>query len=174
MTTTIRLATRADEPSIQHVIRTVYEEYGWPWYPQDYHKDLYNIRAAYFDHGGAFWVAEHGGKVVGTTALEVFDPFPGQEGMVMVNEAWRGAGCDCSVERLYLLSETRGLGIGSALWRHTIAAAKDLGRKRMEIWSDKRLHEAHKMYEKYGAVQIGERLCHDPEQSPEWGMVLDL
>jgi len=174
VTTTIRLATRADEPSIQHVIRTVYDEYGWPWYPGDYHKDLYDIQAAYFDHGGKFWVAEVDGKVVGTTALEVFDRFPGTEGQTIVDGTIRGAGCDCSVERLYLLAECRGTGIGSALWKQTIAGARELGRTRMEIWSDKRLVEAHGMYEKYGAVRIGDRLCHDPEQSPEWGMVLDL
>ncbi len=172
--TSIRLASRADEPAIQHVIRTVYEEYNWPWYPGDYHKDLYNIDEAYFSHGGKFWVAELDGKVVGTTALEVFDAFPGEEGMVMVNGALRGAGCDCSVERLYVLAEARGHRIGSGLWRQTIQGAKEAGCKRMEIWSDKRLIEAHGLYERYGAVRIGDRLCHDPEQSPEWGMVLDL
>ncbi len=171
---TIRLASRADEPAIQHVIRTVYEEYGWPWYPGDYHKDLYDIDAAYYGHGGAFWVAEIDGQVVGTTGLERFEAFPEGDNLVMVNGALRGAGCDCSIERLYLLKEARGQGIGIALLQQTIDGAKERGCKRMEIWSDKRLGEAHRLYEKFGARMVGERLCHDPEQSPEWGMVLDL
>lgn len=174
MTPTIRLATRADEPAIQNVIRTVYEEYSWPWYPGDYHKDLYNIQEAYFDHGGLFWVAELDGQVVGTTALEVFDKFPGEEGTTLVNDTVRGAGCDCSIERLYLLSSARGHGLGYALWKQTLDGAKEKGCTRIEIWSDKRLHEAHRLYERSGAVRVGDRLCHDPEQSPEWGMVLDL
>jgi hypothetical protein len=44
----------------------------------------------------------------------------------------------------------------------------------MEIWSDKKLLDGHRLYEKVGAVLVGERLCHDPDQSPEWGLVLDL
>ncbi|MBS1702615.1 MAG: GNAT family N-acetyltransferase [Armatimonadetes bacterium] len=173
-TLTIRLATRADEPGIQHVIRTVYEEYGWPWDPEDYHKDLYDIQTYYFDHGGHFWVAELDGKVVGTAALEVFSAFPNGDATVMVDGFVRGAGCDCSIERLYVLAETRGKGVGSGLWRTVIDAAKARGCRRMEIWSDKRLEEAHRLYEKTGAQRIGDRLCHDPDQSPEWGMVLNL
>ena len=170
----IRIATRADEPAIQHVIRTVYEEYGWPWYPGDYHKDVYNIEAAYFARGGAFWVGELDGQVVGTTGLEVFPPFPGEEGLVEVNGALRCAGCDCSLERLYLVAEARGQGAGRAMLDHTINHAKSIGCQRMEIWSDKKLLDGHRLYEKVGAVRIGERLCHDPEQSPEWGMILNL
>jgi len=25
-----------------------------------------------------------------------------------------------------------------------------------------------------GAITIGERICHDPDQSPEWGLVIKL
>jgi putative acetyltransferase len=168
----IRIATRADEPAIQQVIRHVYDEYGWPWYPEDYHQDLYNIDVAYFDKGGYFWVAEIDGEVVGTSALEVFPAFPGSDGMVEVNGALRG--CDCSLERLYLVAGARGKGIGKLLYNHTVVFAKSIGRKRMEIWSDKKLLEAHVLYQRSGAVRIGDRLCHDPEQSPEWGMVVSL
>ena len=196
----IRIATRADEPAIQHVIRTVYEEYGWPWYPGDYHKDVYNIEAAYFARGGAFWVGELDGQVVGTTGLEVFPmtPAPGYgqsiEGLIWTDDArktqipgsqrkdplvWvdhviRCPQCDCSLERLYLLAEARGQGVGRALLDHTIKHAKAIGCRRMEIWSDKKLLDGHRLYEKLGATRVGERLCHDPDQSPEWGMILDL
>jgi hypothetical protein len=44
----------------------------------------------------------------------------------------------------------------------------------MEIWSDKRFAEAHALYRSLGAKLVGERICHDPEQSPEWGFLLDL
>ena len=174
MSFTIRLATRADEPAIQNVIRTVYIEYGWPWYPKDYHQDLYDIDAAYFDKGGYFWVGDYEGEIVGTTALEVFPAFVPGDGMIEVNGALRGAGCDCSLERLYLMASARRKGIGKSLFNHTVEFAKILGRKRMEIWSDKKLHDAHLLYERSGAIRIGERLCHDPEQSPEWGMIVEL
>ncbi len=173
----IRLATRADEPDIQHVIRTVYEEYGWPWCPEDYHRDLYDIDAGYFNKGGFFWVGELDGAVVGTTALEVFSKFPQaseSDPITIVDGAKRGAGCDCSIERLYLLKEARGKGIGKQMLNFTIEFAKSLGRNRMEIWSDKKLTDAHKLYERLGAIHIGDRLCHDPDQSPEWGMIVNL
>ncbi len=170
----IRLATRQDEPAIQRVIRTVYEEYGWPWFPDGYHQDLYDIDKGYFDKGGYFWVGELHTEVIATTALEVFPSFPGIGGVVMVDGAWRGAGCDCSLERLYMLKQGRGKGFGAALLRHTAEYAKAIGCRRMEIWSDKKLLDGHKLYERAGAKPIGERLCHDPDQSPEWGLIIDL
>ena len=174
LTFKIRLATREDEPAIQHVIRTVYEEYGWPWFPDGYHKDLYDIEDGYFAKGGYFWVAELDGETVGTVGLEVFPPFPGDDGSTLVDGALRGAGCDCSLERLYLLDKARGRGIGQSLLLCTIEHAKALNLKRMEIWSDKKLVMAHALYQKIGAIPIGERLCHDPDQSPEWGMIIPL
>ena len=172
----IRLATRRDEPAIQNVIRTVYDEYGWPWFPDGYHQDLYNIDAGYFDKGGSFWVGELNGEVIATTGLEVFPAFPNEtnERLVMVDGAWRGAGCDCSLERLYMLAEGRGKGYGSQLFHHTANHARSIGCRRMEIWSDKKLLDGHKLYERIGAKPIGERLCHDPDQSPEWGFMMDL
>ena len=198
LTFNIRLATREDESAIQHVIRTVYEEYNWPWDPKDYHRDLYDIDEAYFAKGGYFWVAELDGEVVGTTALEVFKMtpfyghkmegivwtdedgkthFPGMERkdpLVWVDHVIRCPECDCSLERLYLLPQGRGKGYGAAMFQHTVEHAKEIGCQRMEIWSDKKLTMAHKLYEKFGARRIGERLCHDPDQSPEWGMIIDL
>ena len=44
----------------------------------------------------------------------------------------------------------------------------------MEVWTDKRFEEAHKLYLNLGAKMVGERLCHDPEQSPEYGLILPL
>ena len=174
MAFTIRLANRSDEPAIQSVIRTVYEEYGWPWYPEGYHCDLYDIKTGYFDKGGFFWVGELNGKIVGTTGLEVFPAFPEGKNIVTIDGVSRGAGCDCSLERLYLLQSARGTGIGKKLLMHTISFAESIGRLRMEVWSDKKLEDAHRLYEKIGAEWIGDRLCHDPEQSPEWGMIIDL
>lgn len=170
----IRLATRADEPAIQHVIRTCYEILGWGWFPDGYHADLYNIDAHYFAKGNAFYVAELDGAVVGTVALDFMPPIPGSEGTVLQDGFIRVCGADCSLERLYVLPEARGKGIGMALWQITIDDAKAKGCQRMEIWSDKLLEDAHRLYERHGAYRVGERLCHDPSQSPEWGMAYDL
>ena len=170
----IRLATRADEAAIQHVIRTCYEILDWGWFPDGYHEDLYNIQAFYFDKGNLFYVAELEGTVVGTVAVDFMPSLPDGDGTTVHNDVIRVANADCSLERLYVLPEARGKGVGMALWQVTIDAAKERNCKVMEIWSDKLLEDAHRLYEKRGATRVGERLCHDPSQSPEWGMAFPI
>ena len=171
---TIRLATNDDIAEITRVIRTVYDEYGFSWDEQDYHADLYDVQAHYFELGHAFWVAETD-SVVGTAALERFSTLGGVPGGVTEFEGKvRIAGADCSLERLYVLPTARTLGVGSGLFEATIAEAHRSGRKRMEIWSDKRFEQAHRLYQRYGAAVIGDRICDDPDESPEWGLALDL
>jgi GNAT superfamily N-acetyltransferase len=174
MPVSIRLATRADEPAIQHVIRSAYDEYGWAWDPEGYHEDLYNIEQGYFAKNGFFWVSEANDEIIGTVGLLTFPPIIGKESQSSEGELPRVPGVDCSVERLYLLKSSRGTGIGSRLFQHVIDHATAIGCKRMEIWSDKKLVGAHAMYRKFGAKQVIERICDDPDQSPEWGMALDL
>jgi GNAT superfamily N-acetyltransferase len=170
----IRLATRADEAAIQHVIRTCYEILDWGWFPDGYHEDLYNIQAFYFDKGNLFYVAELEGTVVGTVAVDFMPSLPDGDGTTVHNDVIRVANADCSLERLYVLPEARGKGVGKALWQVTIDAAKERNCKVMEIWSDKLLEDAHRLYERRGATRVGERLCHDPSQSPEWGMAFPI
>lgn len=169
-TVQIRLATRADEPAIQNVIKTCYDILGWGWFPEGYHEDLYNIDDFYFNKGNFFFVAEIDGTVVGTAAIDFMPRLPDGDGTTVSEGVIRVANADCSLERLYVLPEARGKGVGMALWQATIDAAREKGCQLMEIWSDKLLEEAHRLYEKRGAARVGERLCHDPSQSPEWGM----
>lgn len=170
----IRLATRADEPAIQHVIKTCYDLLGWGWFPEGYHADLFNIEEFYFDKGNLFFVAEVDGDIVGTVAVDFMPALPEGEGTAVFEGIIRVAKADCSLERLYVLPDFRGKGIGKALWQVTIDAAKARGCQLMEIWSDKILEDAHLLYEKRGAIRVGERLCHDPSQSPEWGIAFAL
>ena len=84
------------------------------------------------------------------------------------------AGSDYSLERLCVLPNARGTGTGSALLRAAVEGARELGRTRMEIWSDKLLNDAHRLYERHGAEVVAERVNDDPDASEEWGLVLDL
>jgi GNAT superfamily N-acetyltransferase len=83
-------------------------------------------------------------------------------------------GCDCSLERLYVRGAARGKGAGSALLRTVLEAARAAGRRRLAIWSDKRFADAHRLYERFGARVVAERVCDDPDESPEWGLVVAL
>jgi GNAT superfamily N-acetyltransferase len=175
VTTRIRPARAGDEPAIVEVVRTVYDEYGFTWDAEGYHHDLYDIRGHYLDAGHGFWVAEDAsGRVIGTVALHRFERLPLGEALVLVEGQARVAAADCSLERLYVVPDARGSGVGHSLFSTTIEAAPREGRSRMEIWSDKRFEAAHRLYVRHGAEIVGDRICQDPDHSPEWGLRLDL
>jgi putative acetyltransferase len=154
-------------------IRAVYDEYCFTWDSEDYHADLYDVEKHYDQEGHFFWVGEIDGRIVGTVALERFEPVPGDLGLLTLYDGeHRIAGCDCALQRLYVHPEARRTGMGTELFLTTIRAAKELGAKAMEIWSDKRFENAHRLYERHGAKVVADRICHDPDQSPEWGLIL--
>jgi GNAT superfamily N-acetyltransferase len=153
----VRRATAADSAAAAEVVRAVYAEYGFVWQADGYHADLGDVDAAY----DGFWVAEtDGGGVVGCVGLLL------------------GAGslpdADCSLERLYVLPGARGGGVGAALCAAVVEEARRHGRRRLEIWTDKRFAAAHRLYVRLGAERAGERVADDPDRSPEWGFVLPL
>ena len=154
-------------------IRAVYDEYGFTWEPEGYHADLYDVRGQYLSQGHRFWVYVEDGRVLGTAALETYDLLPGRVSETVVVEGKvRVAGTDGSVERLYVHPEARRRGIAMQLMATVVAAAQ--GRRALEVWSDKRFEGAHRLYERLGATVVGDRICDDPDVSPEWGLVLPL
>ncbi len=144
----IRRAVASDSFAAAAIVRAVYEEFGFTWDEAGYHADLRDVEASY----AAFFLAESDGRVLGTAGLT-------------------GHG---SLERLYVLSEARGSGAGSALLNAVVAEARRRGHAQLEIWSDKRFTDAHRLYQRHGARVVGERVHDDPDDSHEWGLVLDL
>ena len=144
----IRRARAADSAAAEAVVRSVYDEYGFTWDEHGYHADLRDVERAY----AAFFVAELDGSIVGTAGLT-------EHG---------------SLERLYVLPAARGAGAGSALLASVADEARARGHDRLEIWSDKRFEDAHRLYRREGARVVGERLHDDPDSSHEWGLVIDL
>ncbi len=109
------------------VVRAVYAEHGFTWDAGGYHADLEDVTASYL----SFFVAELDGTIVGTAGL-----------------SRRG-----SLERLYMLSSGRGKGVGGVLLRAVIEDARKRGFVRLEIWTDKVLTDAHRLYERFGAYR---------------------
>ena len=144
----VRRAIAADSPAVAVVVRAVYDEFGFTWDEAGYHADLRDVEATY----AAFYIADVDGRIVGTAGLTSHG----------------------SLERLYVLAEARGSGAGSALLTAVADEARRRGHDRLEIWSDKRFTDAHRLYERHGARVIGERVHDDPDSSHEWGLVLDL
>jgi putative acetyltransferase len=144
----VRRAVANDSAAAAAIVRAVFEEFGFTWDEDGYHADLRDVEASY----AAFFVAEHDGRVVGTAGLTSHG----------------------SLERLYVLAEGRGRGVGSALLAAVVAEARRCGHVQLEIWSDKRFTDAHRLYERHGARVVGERQHDDPDESHEWGLVLQL
>ncbi len=144
----VRRATAADSAGAAAVVRAVYAEQGFSWDAGGYHADLDDVAASYH----AFFVAELDGAIIGTAGLS-------EHG---------------SLERLYVLPPGRGQGLGAALLRAVIEEARERGFVRLEIWTDKLLIDAHRLYERFGAYRDGERVNDDPDASHEWRYVLAL
>jgi GNAT superfamily N-acetyltransferase len=146
------------------VIEAVYREYGWTWEPEGYHRDVMRPEVAYAAPAGFFDVAVDAARADANPAARVIGTVAG-----LVRE-----GGIAELERLYLLAEERGRGVGRALFERLLAWARDARCRRAILWSDKRLHAAHRLYERAGFSRVGERICNDPEHSPEWGYAKDL
>jgi putative acetyltransferase len=175
MSIRVRAASGADQEGIVRVIRAVYDEYGFTWDPETYHADLYDLDRYYRDRGDTFFVAEEDGQTLATAALELFPAIPGERGQLHFGPGLpRIGGCDCSIERLYVHPDARRRGLGGTMMRTVVEGAREAGRSLMEIWSDKRFVDAHRLYERQGARVVAERICDDPDVSPEWGLMLDL
>ncbi|MBX3112790.1 MAG: GNAT family N-acetyltransferase [Fimbriimonadaceae bacterium] len=166
-----------DAAGVVNTIKTVFEEYGFGWYPESYCQDVYNIDRAYPAPDNWFWVVEDPtGEVVGCAGLALHERLPGEPGeAVEVDGDQRVAGSDCELVRLYVLPQARGHALGRRLTKTAMAQAHEAGRTHIELWSDKKLTHAHAMYEALGAVRVGDRICPgDPDQAREWGYVLPV
>lgn len=136
------------------VVQDVYREYGFTYEPDGYHKDLFTLNSAY---PLGFWVATNAeGKVLGGAGLKAY-------------------GTEVEVARMYVHPSTRNLGIGSTLMRVLINEAKSLRFSALHIWTDTAFDKAHRLYQRFGAQLVGQRICPgDPDQATEHGMILNL
>jgi putative acetyltransferase len=175
MSLAVREAVQGDSLGAAEVVRVVYEEFGFSWEPEGYHADLYDLQGHYLDAGHVFVVAEIDGQIIGTAALEFFPCLPGAVGEeIDLDGTIRIGGCDCALNRLYVHPAARRKGAAWALVSVLLECSRSRGCKAMEIWSDKRFTAAHELYAALGARQITDRICNDPDVSPEWGLVLEL
>ena len=95
----IRHWQESDRSLAAGVIRQVLLEYGLPWQPEEADWDVIEVKKAYLDSGGEFWVVEDRGKIVGTAAY-----YPTQHDRQGVE-----------IRKMYLLPQVRGRGLGKYL-----------------------------------------------------------
>lgn len=130
----IRAWQPTDRQVAAEVIRSVLAEYGIGWEPDGADRDVYEVETAYVQVGGAFWVVEQQGQVVGTAAF-----YPVNRGVGTVE-----------IRKMYLLPQVRGKGLGRWLLQRLEQEIAAQGFRKVWIETASVLKEAVKLYESGG------------------------
>ena len=130
----------------------------WAEYPNcilDVDAEVPELRAlaTYFaEAGGALWVAEREGRVIGMAAVRPLNQ----------DRAWE-------ICKIYVAAEARGTGLAHQLMEAAEGHARDAGAHRLVLWTDTRFEAAHRFYEKRGFVRQGSiRILDDISNSLEF------
>ena len=151
----LRPTVPEDTPGILALIGEVYAEYGCVLDAQTDERHLLEPGPYFRAHGGEFWVVEEGGRIRATAA-------------VMLDE---DAG---ELKTLYVHPSLRRQGWGRKLTMLAIAYARANGKRKMNLWSDTRFLDAHRLYRSMGFHETGVRELHDSNNSVEYGFELSL
>jgi len=158
-TVQIRDARDEDAEGLIDLIGGVFDEY--PGCVMDVDGEIPELRAiatAFREWGGHFWVAEVAGKIVGCVG-------------------WTPSKTDGGVElkKLYVGRAARRMGLGSRLCDLVDRAARSRSARFVDLWSDTRFTDAHRLYEKRGFRRgPNTRELHDKSDTVEYYFRRDL
>lgn len=130
----IRDWEQGDRSTAAEIIGSVLAEYGLNWEPTKADQDVLAIEQFYLAAGGEFWVVEHQGKLVGTSAY-----YPVDRGEQAVE-----------IRKMYLLPAVRGKGLGKFLLQQLEQAITTKGFQQIWVETASALAEAIKLYESSG------------------------
>lgn len=155
-TPTIRPVEPKDHAEIIAMIRSIYDDYDNMVLEVEKEAPHYLDPGKHFrSRGGDFWVVERNGEIVATVAATV-------------------AGNRAELFCLYVRQDARRQGLARRLVELVIAAAAQRGANRLEMWSDTRFTDAHRLYRNMGFTQDGERELHDLSDTVEYGFWINL
>lgn len=123
-----------DRQTAFDLIQDVLKEYGLCCEPDAADQDVWNVERAYWESGGAFWVVEQDGQIVGTAGF-----YPIARGTNAVE-----------IRKMYLRPAARGQGLGRFLLRSLEAEIAQRGFSEIWIETATVLKEAVQLYERYG------------------------
>jgi putative acetyltransferase len=114
--------------------------------------ELRAIRSHFAERGGRMWVAAHGDRVVGSVG---FTPSADGRGL--------------ELRKLYVHASARRQGLGGRLCALVEDEARRRGAGFVELWSDTRFLDAHRLYAKRGYERGPEtRELHDLSATVEY------
>jgi putative acetyltransferase len=154
----IRDARDDDAEGLIALIGGCFDEY--PGCVLDVDGEMPQLRAiatAFAEHGGRFWTAELDGAVVGCIGIA-----PAES-----SDAPSARGVE--LKHLYVAKRARRMGLGTSLVALVEAQAASQGARFVELWSDTRFLDAHRLYEKLGYERSRTtRELHDLSYSVEF------
>lgn len=142
-TLVLRPFTPEDQSVVIALIDSIYTEYGDCICLENCDSDLLDVPANYAN--GRFMVLVDGDALRGTVAVKQNPEHPDA----------------CYLKRLYLHAGLRGGRWADRMLAWAVGAARELGMKRIEGWSDTRFTRAHAFYAKHGFTQGAVRTMND-------------
>lgn len=152
MTLSLRHVRDDDADALFALIGGIYADYpGCVLEPDGVDADLRSLASRCAAKGGEFWVVEDDGQIVACVGWS-----PYADGVV-------------ELKRLYVGKSARRQGLGGRLVDLVERAALGHGVTVVELWSDTRFADAHRLYESRGYVrQPDTRELHDASNSVEY------
>jgi putative acetyltransferase len=128
----LRTVTRADDPAVASIIRTVMPEFGarGPGFAIN-DPEVDHMSVTYGAPGSAYYVIERDGRVLGGGGIA---RLAGGDGTV------------CELRKMYFLPELRGHGQGRRLLRHCLDVARSLGYHRCYLETLTGMDTAMRLY----------------------------
>ena len=146
----IRNARDDDAAGLIALIESCYSEYeGCALDVENEAPELKAIATAHTE--GRFWVAERGGEIIASIGI-----------LPAAGDMWE-------IKKLYVMKSGRRLGLGQRLVELAEGEARSRGGMTMELWSDTRFTDAHRLYSRLGYEQgTVTRELHDLSNSVEY------
>jgi len=148
----IRRGRDEDAADFIRLVRDAWAEYPGCVFDLDAElPELRSLASHFAATGGAVWVDEEEGQILGMVATRPLGS----------DDAWE-------ICRMYVAAAARGTGIAHRLLDTAEAYAAERAR-RLVLWTDTRFHAAHVFYEKRGYVRAGSiRILDDLSNSLEF------
>jgi len=155
----IREARDDDAEALIELVGACFAEYPGCVLELDHEMpQLRAIATAFAELGGRFWVAELDGRVVACCGIAPAHDAPGTE-----------------LKHLYVAKAVRRCGLGTTFVRLVEEESVRRGAAFIELWSDTRFLDAHRLYERLGYLRSPHtRELHDLSNTVEFHFRKDV